>query len=287
MHYPVMAGEALHYLAVRPDGWYLDATAGQGGHTEALVRRLESGRVVANDRDPESLEVARRRLAPWQDRVLWLQCKFSELETGVQALGIEAFDGLLADLGVSSGQLMDPERGFSFTSPTLDMRMDRRQELTAADLINRLAERDLAELIGRYGEERRWRQRIARAICRERPFRSAQQLAETIERAVPRSGGRIHPATRTFMALRIAVNRELEELDALLEALPRLVRPGGRVVILTFHSLEDRRVKLRFRSLAQAGRAVILTKHVVRPSAEERRENAPSRSAKLRALEMK
>ncbi len=285
MHFAVMAGEVLQYLTVHPGGLYLDATAGLGGHTEAIARRLESGRVVANDRDPESLEQARRRLAPWKNRVLFLQCKFSELEPGVRTLGIEQFDGMLADLGVSYYQLTDAERGFSFTSEALDMRMDRGQDVTAADLINKLAERDLADLICRYGEERRWRQRIARAICRERPFRSARHLAEVIERAVPRSGSRIHPATRTFMALRIAVNRELEELDALLEALPRLLRRGGRAVILTFHSLEDRKVKLRFRSLARDGKATILTKHVVRPAEEEIRENPRSRSAKLRALE--
>jgi 16S rRNA (cytosine1402-N4)-methyltransferase len=189
-------------------------------------------------------------------------------------------------LGVSYEQLTRPERGFSFAGDgPLDMRMDRTQEPTAADFINHIAERDLADLLFQFGEERRAR-RLARAVVQARPIRSTRHLADVIRSAAPPTKSRLHPATRSFMALRIVVNQELEELDALLEALPDLISSGGRAVILTFHSLEDRKVKRRFQSLARDGRAKLLTKHVVKPSETETRENPRSRSAKLRALEL-
>jgi 16S rRNA (cytosine1402-N4)-methyltransferase len=201
------------------------------------------------------------------------------------AEGLTQVDGLLADLGVSRYQLTEGERGFSLMADgSLDMRMDRSQEQTAADIVNYESEKQLADLIFQLGEERRSR-RIARAIVRARPIKTTGQLAKLIEAVVPRTE-KIHPATRTFMALRIAVNHEQEELDALLESIPRLVKPGGRAVIVTFMSLEDRKVKQSFQALAKAGRANILTRHVVRPAEEEIRNNPPSRSAKLRALEL-
>jgi len=198
-------------------------------------------------------------------------------------------DGLLADLGVSRFQLVEGERGFSLmVDGPLDMRMDRERprgvQGTAADLVNFAGEKELANLIFELGEERRSRQ-ISRAIVRGRPVTTTGQLAKLIESVAPRTG-KIHPATRTFMALRMAVNRELEELDALLDALPRLVKPGGRVVFITFHSLEDRKVKHAFQALAKAARAHLLTRHVVKPTDEETFNNAASRSAKLRALEL-
>jgi 16S rRNA (cytosine1402-N4)-methyltransferase len=203
----------------------------------------------------------------------------------LELTGGRKLDGLLADLGVSRYQLTSPERGFSILSDgPADMRMDRSQGVTAGDLLNAISEKDLADLIYQNGEERRSR-KIARAIVRARPILTTGQLARVVESVVPRTG-RIHPATQTFQALRMAVNEEPEELDALLEAAPELVSPGGRIVILTFMSLEDRKVKHSFQALARAGRASILTKHVVRPSEEEVRSNPPSRSAKLRALEM-
>jgi len=199
------------------------------------------------------------------------------------AEGLTQVNGLLADLGVSRYQLTEGERGFSLMADGfLDMRMDRSQEQTAADIVNYESEKQLADLIFQLGEERRSR-RIARAIVRARPIKTTGQLAKLIESAVPRTG-KLHPATQTFMALRIAVNQENEELDALLAAIPTLVKPGGRVVVLTFMSLEDRKVKQSFQALAREGRVDILTRHVVRPSEEEVRDNPPSRSAKLRAL---
>jgi 16S rRNA (cytosine1402-N4)-methyltransferase len=286
MHVPVMLGECLEYLAIRPDGIYLDATAGLGGHTGAIASRLISGYVIANDRDAESLELAKQNTAEWTDRIRYHHGTFSQLRSALSAQGIERVDGLLADLGVSRYQLTEPGRGFSLMADgPLDMRQDRSQELTADELVNFTAEKELADLIYRFGEERRSR-RISRAIVRARPIHSTQRLSRVIEEAVPRSS-RLHPATQTFQALRMAVNDEQGELDQLLAAAPGLVKSGGRMVVLSFMSLEDRKVKQCFQTLARAGQAAILTKHVVRPSSEEMINNPPSRSAKLRAVEMK
>lgn len=279
-----MLNECLDYMAIRPDGVYLDATCGLGGHTGAIARRLITGFVIACDRDAESLARARANLTDVpQQSIRFHHVPFSLVGESLKAEGVPQLDGLLADLGVSRYQLTEGERGFSLMADgPLDMRMDRSQGRTAADIVNYGQEKQLADLIFQLGEERRSR-RIARAIVRARPIVTTGQLARLIESAVPRTG-KIHPATQTFMALRIAVNEEREELDALLGALPRLVKPGGRVVVLTFMSLEDRVVKRAFQALEKAGGARILTRHVVRPSEEETGTNPPSRSAKLRAL---
>ena len=235
-HYPVLLAETLEYLAVKPDGRYLDCTAGLGGHTKAIAGLLTSGgRLISNDQDAESLEMAKSNASEFADRIEFQCGQFSELnESGL--------DGMVADLGVSRFQLTGPQRGFSFQSEgPLDMRMDQSRGITAADLVNHSAEKAIADWIYQFGEERRAR-KIARAIVRARPIRSTLHLAGVVERAVPRTGP-IHPATRTFQGLRIVVNREMEEIDSLLEAAPRMVRPGGRIVIISFHSLEDRKVK--------------------------------------------
>jgi 16S rRNA (cytosine1402-N4)-methyltransferase len=285
MHVPVMLAECLEYLALRPDGIYLDATAGLGGHTGAIARQLAGGLVIANDRDAESLDQAKRNTAEWADRIRYHQGSFGELTSALQAAGVERVDGLLADLGVSRYQLLEPERGFSLMADgPLDMRMDRSQEQTADDIINFTQENELADLIYQFGEERRSR-RISRAIVRARPIHTTQRLSRVIEEAVPRTS-KLHPATQTFMALRMVVNDEQAELDRLLAVAPDLVKSGGRIVILSFMSLEDRKVKHSFQALARAGRAAILTKHVVKPALEEIKSNPPSRSAKLRAVEM-
>jgi 16S rRNA (cytosine1402-N4)-methyltransferase len=285
MHVPVMLRECLEYLAIRPDGVYLDATCGLGGHTGAIARQLTTGLVLACDRDAESLALARANTADSAARIRFHKVSFATVGQALAAEGLTQVDGLLADLGVSRYQLTEGERGFSLMADGfLDMRMDRSQEQTAADIVNYESEKQLADLIFQLGEERRSR-RIARAIVRARPIKTTGQLAKLIESAVPRTG-KLHPATQTFMALRIAVNQENEELDALLDAIPKLVRPGGRAVLLTFMSLEDRKVKQSFQALAKEGRVSILTRHVVRPSEEEVRDNPPSRSAKLRAVEI-
>jgi 16S rRNA (cytosine1402-N4)-methyltransferase len=285
MHFPVMLGKMLEYLAIRPDGVYVDATAGLGGHARAIAERLETGLVLACDRDPESLELARRNTEPVADRIRFLHASFSQLPRTISNTGIVKVNGLIADLGVSRFQLTEPHRGFSILAEgPLDMRMDQSHGTTAADLVNYSAEKALADLIFGYGEERRAR-RIARAIVRARPIRSTRHLADVVERAAPRTGP-LHPATRTFMALRIAVNDEQGELDRLLETAPDLVADGGRIVIISFMSLEDRKVKEKFRELAREGRAKLLTKRPVPPDEQEIRQNPPSRSAKLRAVEL-
>jgi 16S rRNA (cytosine1402-N4)-methyltransferase len=242
--------------------------------------------VIANDRDAESLEMARQNTAGWADRIRFHYGNFSALPQALADTGLKQVHGLVADLGSSRYQLTDAPRGFSFLSDgPLDMRMDRSARLTAEDLVNHHAEKALADLIYQLGEERRAR-KIARAIVRARPIRSTLHLAGVVERAVPRTG-RLHPATQTFMALRLAVNDEQHELDKLLELAPQMVAAGGRIVILSFMSLEDRKVKEAFRRLGRENRAIILTKHPIRPAEDEVRDNAASRSAKLRAVELK
>jgi 16S rRNA (cytosine1402-N4)-methyltransferase len=291
MHVPVMPSEVLEYLAVRPDGIYLDATTGLGGHTKLIAERLTSGLVIANDRDPESLEKARSATLALSSagRIQFHYGRFRSLGEAIEEAGFPKVNGLLADLGVSRYQLTDPERGFSFLADgPLDMRMDRSissQSVTAADLVNHTAEKALADLIFQLGEERRAR-KVARAIVRARPIRSTLHLADVVERAVPRTG-KLHPATKTFMALRLAVNEEPAELDDLLRIGPELLASGGRLVVMSFMSADDRKVKERFRELGREGRVLVLTKHPIPPSEQEIRENPAARSAKLRALEMK
>ena len=278
-----MLAETLEYLAVRPDGTYLDATTGLGGHSAAIAARLtQGGRLISSDRDPQSLEMAMRSIsamaAELTDRIEFQHAEFSELR-------LTGLDGLVADLGVSRFQLTDPERGFSFQSDgPLDMRMDTTRGMTAADLVNNNPENLIADWLYQYGEERRAR-KIARALVRARPIRSTLHLAGVVEGVVPRTGP-IHPATKTFQALRIVVNNETKELDALLSLAPGMMRPGGRIVIISFHSLEDRRVKDRFKEMAALGEVKILTKKPVVPGEREVWENPPSRSAKLRAVEV-
>lgn len=286
MHVPVMAAECLDGLNLQPAGIYIDATAGLGGHTRAIAERLETGLVFANDRDAESLALARENTRELAGCIRFSAGAFSSLSFRFHAANLApAADGLLADLGVSRMQLTTPERGLTFQADgPLDMRMDRTQERTAAEIVNQTDEKALADLIYQYGEEGRSRQ-IARAIVRARPVSRTGQLARLIAQVVPRTS-KIDPATKTFQALRIAVNNEFEEINALLDSLPNLIRTEGRVCVISFHSLEDRIVKQRFQALAKAGRARLINKHVIVPSQEEIRRNPASRSAKLRVIEM-
>lgn len=286
MHIPVLLNEALEYLAPKPDGIYADVTCGLGGHTIAIAGRLTTGFVVATDRDEESLELARQNAGLLAERIRFARARFSEVRRVLDGMGVGKVDGLIADLGLSMHQLR-AGRGFSFSEQApLSMKMGESEQdtPTAEELLNTESEKELADLIYGLGGERGSR-RIARAIVRARPIRDTRHLADVIEAAVHRTG-RLHPATLTFMALRRAVNREPQELDALLRAIPDLVAPGGRVVCISFMSLEDRPLKEAFRGLAKEGRARLLTKHVVTPGEAEVAANAAARSAKLRALEM-
>lgn len=285
-----MAEEVVQYLAPRAGGVYVDCTLGAGGHSLRIAAAMGRGRLIGFDRDPEALALAQAALAERAEREVEfeaLQGDFAEGAKELRARGIDQVDGVVADLGVSSMQLRRPERGFSFAAAgPLDMRMDPRQRLTAEQVVNQFDERELADLIFQFGEERRSR-RIARAIVRSRPLRSTAQLAElvaAVNRPMKRGRGP-HPATRTFQALRIYVNSEMQSLAELLKNLPSWLRPGGRAVIISFHSLEDRPVKQSFRAGAQAGWYRILTPRPLRPSEAEQARNPRSRSAKLRAIE--
>lgn len=288
-HAPVLREEVLALLQPRPGGRYLDATVGLGGHAEAILQAsAPGGTLLGVDRDSEALALARQRLAPFGPRVSLVPGRYEEL-ADLPGIG-DGYDGILFDLGASSLQLDSAERGFSFgREGSLDMRMDRSTGQTAANLVNRRSERNLADLIFRWGEER-WSRRIARAIVTARhqaPVRTTTELASIVAGAIPRRAWprHIHPATRTFQALRIVVNDELTGLGPALEAAVGLVRPGGRVAAISFHSLEDRIVKQTWRRLESSRRARVLTKHPITPSETEVAGNPRARSAKLRAVE--
>ncbi|MCI0474700.1 MAG: 16S rRNA (cytosine(1402)-N(4))-methyltransferase RsmH [Anaerolineales bacterium] len=281
-HVSVLLQSVIEFLAPRDGGRYIDATLGAGGHAAGILEAsAPDGRLLGLDADPNALALAAKKLARFGERAQCVHSNFENLYAIAAAHGFTFADGIVLDLGISSMQLSDAARGFSFlTDGALDMRFNPDDDTTAADLVNTLSEKDLADVIFEYGEERASR-RIARAIVYARPIRTARQLADVIERALGRRG-KIHPATRTFQALRIAVNRELDVLDQVLPQLIETLKPGGRVAIISFHSLEDRRVKYFFRESPQLR---VLTKHPIQPTDEEIAANSRSRSAKLRVAE--
>jgi 16S rRNA (cytosine1402-N4)-methyltransferase len=293
-HESVLLNEALAWLNPQPGGRYCDATLGLAGHGRVVLERsAPDGRLIGIDRDPSALALAREELAPFGDRVTLVHARFSQARVVLERLQMIPVDGFLVDLGVSSPQLDRPERGFSFRNDgPLDMRMDPGTGETAAELLHRVGEAELAQIIRDYGEERH-AARVAHAIVearREGPVDTTGKLSAVVARAVPRHEPGKNPATRTFQALRIAVNEELAEIDGFLSVAADCLRPGGRLCVIAFHSLEDRIVKRRFRTLAGkdgGGPAVlrILTKHVVVPENAERVRNPRSRSARLRAAE--
>ena len=290
-HVPVLFNEALEFLKVRAGGTYVDCTLGLAGHAEGIVRQLgPKGHLIGFDRDPEALELARERLAAVGSElgaeapeVTFVGEAFSSIASHLKPASV---DGLLADFGVSSLQFDEARRGFSFQADgPLEMRMDTRSGVTAEQVVNEANERELADLIYEYGEERRSR-RIARAIVRGRPVTTTAQLARIVSSAAPTmKQERIHPATRTFQALRIYVNRELDEIKALFEAAPKLLKPSARLAVISFHSLEDRIAKDSLREGAQRGIWEILTRKPVTAGEEETERNPRARSAKLRAAE--
>jgi 16S rRNA (cytosine1402-N4)-methyltransferase len=285
-----MVAEVLEWLRVKPDGIYVDATTGAGGHSAAIAAELSSGRLISLDRDGQALQIARERLKEFASKVSFVQTGFSRIAEAVHGLGIATVDGVLADLGVSSMQLDQPERGFSFREAgPLDMRMSSGEvaedTLTADEIVNRWPEKELADLLYREAEEHDSR-RIARAIVKARPIRDTAHLATVVAGARKQWGRqKLHPATKTFLALRIAVNRELEELGQFLSRTPATLNSGARWVILTYHSREDRPVKHAFQEGERSGTLKVLTKHVITPREEEQKANPRSRSAKLRCAE--
>jgi 16S rRNA (cytosine1402-N4)-methyltransferase len=291
-HVPVLLSEVLELVAARPGGLYVDATLGGGGYTEALLRASDpSGRVVAFDLDREAIEAAKARLRDYSDRLSFVWASFANLDAHLDGL----VDGIVADLGLSSLQLDDAERGFAFAAEgPLDMRFDRSQDLTAAELVNEADERELERILRDYGDERRARA-IARRIVSRRPLHSTTDLRRAIVSVLGPWKGGIDPATRTFQAIRIAVNRELEALETFLEKAPDRLRVEGRLVVVSYHSLEDRAVKLAFRARAKGvsagagegseGRFRLLTKKPLTAGPDEVARNRRARSAKLRALE--
>jgi 16S rRNA (cytosine1402-N4)-methyltransferase len=286
VHTPVLAEEAVRWMQVRPGGLYLDATVGLGGHAIEIARQLTTGRLVGIDQDTQALEIARERLKEYAEKVTLVQAHFSRIDEVARDLKLRPVDGLLADLGVSSLQLDKAERGFSFRhAGPLDMRMDLDWEMTAADIVNRTPESELADLLYHFGEERDSR-RIARVIVRARPIRDTAHLAAIVAGArASRGRQKLHPATKTFLALRIAVNRELEELGQFLMRAPATIAPGARWVMISYHSLEDRLVKRQFQQKSREGVLRILTRKVERPSEAEIAANPRARSAKMRVAE--
>ena len=291
-HTPVLLDEVLEWLDVKPEGKYVDATLGAGGHSAAIAGKLTSGRLISLDRDAQALELARERLAAsfgtsLPSKITLVHAAFSKIAEVVHGLGIPMVDGVLADLGVSSMQLDRGERGFSFReAAALDMRMDTvNDELTADEIVNHWPENEIADLLYREADEHDSR-RIAKGIVRARPIRDTAHLATTVAGARKQWGRqRLHPATKTFLALRIAVNREMEELGQFLTRTPTTLVPGGRLVVLTYHSREDRMVKHAFQQGERDGILRVLTRHVVVPGEKELFENPRSRSAKLRCAE--
>jgi 16S rRNA (cytosine1402-N4)-methyltransferase len=299
-HVPVLFQEVMAHLRPRPGGVYVDGTVGAGGHAYGLLKASSpDGRLLAFDRDSQAIEYARQRLHAFADRLELVQASYAEMDRLAPARGFERVDGILLDLGLSSRQLADPARGFAFDKDgPLDMRFDQTSGQKAADLVNELSERQLAEILWRYGEVRQFR-RLAAAIVNHRPIRSTAELASVVAAAVGRRG-RLHPATQVFQALRIAVNRELDELGRGLAASVKLLNVGGRLAVISFHSLEDRLVKNFIRDQARdcicppeqpvctcdaSPTMKPLVRKPVRPTGQEIELNPRSRSARLRVAE--
>ncbi|HQJ15618.1 MAG TPA: 16S rRNA (cytosine(1402)-N(4))-methyltransferase RsmH [Candidatus Omnitrophota bacterium] len=293
IHTPVMLEEVLAYLDLRPGKVIVDATVGMGGHALEIVKRIApTGRLIAIDRDKESLGLAQERLKDYSGIVEFVYGNFSDIQEIVKRLNVSAIDGIVLDLGVSMFQLMQPDRGFSFTREgPLDMRLDRNSYISAYDLVNNLNEDEISNLLWSFGQER-WHNRIARRLVEERqkhPITTTAELSDIVMHAIPprfrKFHYRIHPATRTFQAVRIAVNRELEALEQVLARTLPLLAPGGRICVIAFHSLEDRVVKWAFRKAAAAGTVRILTPKPLTPQEAQVRANPSSRSSKFRAAE--
>jgi len=290
-HKPVMHDEVMEYLNPSTGAVFVDATLGLGGHAKSIINHLgETGRLIGIDLDSNSLEIAKNNLAAYLQQCDFIQDNYRNIDIILSQLEIDKVDGILLDLGISSYQLDDPQRGFSIRSEgPLDMRMDQEGNLSAYDLINSISERELALMMKDFGEER-WHRAIARSLVFHRakkPIETTKELADIVLRSIPfkRKWQKIHPATRTFQALRIAVNGELEALETALDKCVDLLKEGGRIGVIAFHSLEDRIVKHKFRFLAKDNKVNLIMKKPLFPSEEETRQNPRARSARLRVVE--
>jgi len=291
LHKPVMLEEILGYLQLKSGMTVVDATIGVGGHSEKILKKiLPGGRLIGVDRDKESLEISKEKLKKFSESCSFVHDNFFNIDKILSSLNVKEVDGVLLDLGISSFQLDNAQRGFSFAKEgPLDMRMDRDSHISAFDLINNLTQDEISSILWRFGQER-FSNRIARRVVNYRKgamINSTQELANIVLKAVPyhRSHYRIHPATRTFQALRIAVNRELEFLEIFLNKVSSFMKAGGRICVLSFHSLEDRIVKVKFRELAKQDCFKLVFKKPLVPTKEEVQDNPRSRSAKFRSLE--
>lgn len=291
LHKPVMLKEALDYLKVSPGKVIVDATVGTAGHALHIIRDIQpQGALIGIDQDEDSLSIARQRLSDFRDSVTLVHANFKDLDTVLKGLNIKKVDGILFDLGISSFQLENPERGFSFQQEgPLDMRLDRSTYISAYDLLNNLNEDEISAILFRFGEER-WHNRIAHRLIEERqrhPISTTSELAGIVMKSMPARYRyhRIHPATRTFQAVRIAVNRELESLELAIGKTFDLLNKNGRLCVISFHSLEDRIVKLSFKKAAAEGKINIITPKPLASSQEEQKTNPSCRSAKLRVAE--
>ena len=293
LHKPVMVKEIIEYLQLRPGQLFVDATIGTAGHSLSILERITpGGKLIGIDRDEDSLSVARGRLKAFSQNLELIHGNFTDIDLVLEKIGLNKIDGILFDLGISSYQLGSPLRGFSFQEDgPLDMRMDRSSYIAAYDLLNNLNEDEISEMLWAFGQER-WHRRIARAIVYQRqkkPVTTTTELVQLVLRSIParyRSAyHRIHPATRTFQAIRIAVNRELEAIDKAIDKAIELMRPKARICVISFHSLEDRIIKLKFKKFASEGMLDIITPKPLSPSDSEIENNPASRSAKLRVAE--
>jgi len=293
LHIPVMLREVIDYLMPKPGDLIIDATLGTGGHSLEILKKISpGGRLIGLDRDAESIKVSRERLKEFSASCELVQANFVDLDQVIGKLGIEKIDGIIFDLGISTFQLKDAQRGFSFLEEgPLDMRMDRDSYISAYDLVNNLNESEISNMLWSFGQER-WHNRIAHLLVQERqihPVTSTRQLADLVIRAIPhrylRNYYRIHPATRTFQALRIAVNRELEIIETAIKKAVAILKKRSRICVISFHSLEDRAVKHTFRSLKADGLIEIITPKPLTPTAAEVEANPSSRSSKFRVAE--
>ncbi len=293
LHIPVMLDEVIEYLKLAPGQTIVDATLGTGGHSLEILKRITpGGRLIGIDRDEDSLEICRQRLSEFKDSCEFVHANFSDLDQVLAGLGIESIDGIFFDLGISTYQLKDPQRGFSFQEDgPLDMRLDKSSYISAYDLVNNLNENEISHLLWSFGQER-WHNRIAHLLVEERkvtPIATTRQLADLVVRAIPhryrRSYYRIHPATRTFQAVRIAVNRELEILESAIKKAVAILKKQARICVISFHSLEDRVIKHTFRALKADGIIDIITAKPLTPAASEIEKNPSSRSSKFRVAQ--